>query len=461
MTKTSYKTAKIIALAAATAFTGAANANDPELGHLASHTATPASASINHSNQITVNPKTITPSKTELSFFCDAPDMSDKSFRDVVNHISQTTVRLDVKSYKVSIPSPGSIPKQKDENGEWQTISKPVALFTPQKGIGSGVILSKEGYLGTAYHVTDGEDPQITVTTFDENGLEQKIPAKIVNGNKSADYTLLKIDPSVAHTPLTCASFAEKGSFAAGDTVIVNGSPRGRNQSISDGIVSNENGHQEGIFEFVQTNADINPGNSGGGLYNRGGQIIGITSFIVTKGGGSEGLGYALSAKYAQALTDDYIRDGESLPAWTGATFSNLDNKTIEATGSRLGAKVSKSPDENTPAALAGLKEGDVITHIGSQQIISAQDAESEFFTSNPNTPMNLTVWSADTKKTHNVTIIPGNKEIFQLAATKRKEAQEYLKEADELLKKAVVIPKTPVSANGGTQSIQLSHTIK
>ena len=74
---------------------------------------------------------------------------------------------------------------------------------------------------------------------------------------------------------------------------------------------------------------------------------------------------------------------------------------------------------------------------------------------------MNLTVWSADTKKTHNVTIIPGNKEIFQLAATKRKEAQEYLKEADELLKKAVVIPKTPVSANGGTQSIQLSHTIK
>ena len=258
-----------------------------------------------------------------------------------------------------------------------------------QQSLGSGVILDKNGYILTNYHVItqDGLDRPVDRIRVQIHGDDdgKGYEAKIVGSDKWTDLAVVKIN---AGRELTPARFGESDSMRVGDWVLAIGSPFGLESTVTAGIISAKGrsieGGPEGQFKrFLQTDAAINPGNSGGPLVNMAGQVIGINTAIATRRGSYDGVGFAIPSDTARKVYNSIITTGTVRRGAIGVSFLNQNNAALlNSFGADHGVVVN-SVESGSPAERAGLKMGDVIlsvegkpVHSGDQLVGIVSDTE-------------------------------------------------------------------------------------
>jgi len=225
-----------------------------------------------------------------------------------------------------------------------------------QRGLGTGVIVSEDGYILTNNHVVNRAD-EISVTLSDERVFD----AEVVGTDEKTDLAVLKIDAP----ELMPAELGNSDDISVGDWVVAMGNPFGLSQTLTAGIVSATGRANVGIAEyedFIQTDAAINPGNSGGPLVTLDGKVIGINTAIATKTGGYQGVGFAIPVRMARKVMDAIIAEGKVVRGWLGVTIQNLTADLAnsfgfeETDGVLIGDVVADGPAEK-----GGLKPGDII----------------------------------------------------------------------------------------------------
>ncbi|MBL9199739.1 MAG: Do family serine endopeptidase [Opitutaceae bacterium] len=235
-----------------------------------------------------------------------------------------------------------------------------------QQGLGSGVVITADGYILTNNHVIDGAD-DVRVSLGESN---KRFEAKVVGRDPGTDLAVLKIDAA----GLTPAVFGDSEKLEVGDVVLAIGNPFGVGQSVSRGIVSAlSRGMGMGVFEdFIQTDAAINPGNSGGALLDTDGRLIGINSAILSRSGGFAGVGFAIPANLARSVATQLAATGKVERGFLGVRPQALDEALTAQFGTERGALLSEVT-EDSPADKAGLKAGDVIVKINGTEIRDAR----------------------------------------------------------------------------------------
>ncbi|WP_413436539.1 Do family serine endopeptidase [Sulfuriferula sp. GW1] len=230
--------------------------------------------------------------------------------------------------------------------------------------LGSGVIVSSDGYILTNHHVVEAAD-EIQVALHDG----RTVLAKVVGSDPETDLAVLKVNLS----GLPAISFAQPDKGNVGDFVLAIGDPFGVGQTVTMGIISALERTHLGIntFEnFIQTDAAINPGNSGGALVNAQGNLIGINSAIYTRTGGSQGIGFAIPVSLVVQIMDQIIKHGSVTRGWIGVEVQDLTPELAESfklpnTDGALIAGILKGG----PADLAGIKPGDVLIDVNGKPV--------------------------------------------------------------------------------------------
>lgn len=239
----------------------------------------------------------------------------------------------------------------------------------PQVGLGSGVIVSTDGYVLTNNHVVDGAD-EIDVTLNDGRHAR----GKVIGTDPDTDLAVLKIELD----KLPVIVLGNSDALQVGDQVLAIGNPFGVGQTVTSGIVSALGRNQLGInmFEnFIQTDAAINPGNSGGALIDVNGNLEGINTAIYSRSGGSMGIGFAIPVSMAKQVLSDIVKEGKVTRGWIGVEPNDLSPELAETFGVKANRGVIITGVlQNGPAARAGIRPGDVITGVGDQQIGNVQE---------------------------------------------------------------------------------------
>ncbi|MBL0251553.1 MAG: trypsin-like peptidase domain-containing protein [Polaromonas sp.] len=245
----------------------------------------------------------------------------------------------------------------------------------PQAGMGSGVIVSADGYILTNNHVVDGAG-EIEVVLNDS----RKAIAKVIGTDPDSDLAILKI--SLDRLPAIVLGNSD--SLQVGDQVLAIGNPFGVGQTVTSGIVSGLGRNQLGIntFEnFIQTDAAINPGNSGGALVDVNGNLQGINTAIYSRSGGSMGIGFAIPVSTAKQVMEGIVKDGQVTRGWIGVEPQDLSPELAETFGIKTPANTSANSAEalpgviitgvlqDAPAAKAGIVPGDIILSIAGKPI--------------------------------------------------------------------------------------------
>jgi serine protease Do len=232
-----------------------------------------------------------------------------------------------------------------------------------QQGLGSGVVITADGYILTNNHVVEGAD-EVKVSIGE---AVKRYDAKVVGRDAMTDIAVLKIEPT---SPLTPAVFGDSEQLQVGDVVLAIGNPFGVGQSVSRGIVSAlSRGVGIGILEdFIQTDAAINMGNSGGALIDTDGRVVGINTAILSRTGGFNGVGFAIPINLVRSVTEQIVNTGKVERALLGVTPQDLDEDLIGQFGTDKGALIAEV-QPGSPAEKGGLKLGDVITKINASEI--------------------------------------------------------------------------------------------
>jgi serine protease Do len=242
-----------------------------------------------------------------------------------------------------------------------------------QQGLGSGVIVSKEGYILTNYHVVAGAD-EIDVKTSDKRSFE----AEVVGMDSLADVAVLKIKEKVADLPV--AYLGDSDKLRPGDWAIAIGNPFSLTSSVTLGIISalkrTTGGIPDAYQNFIQTDAAINPGNSGGALVNINGELIGINTMIYSRSGGYMGIGFAIPINMARQIMEDLIYEGKVSRGWLGVMIQDLDQNTRDALGLSKKTRGVLIGDvfKDQPADKAGIKRGDIIVAVNEKAVESANE---------------------------------------------------------------------------------------
>ncbi|ACL71839.1 Do family serine endopeptidase [Thioalkalivibrio sulfidiphilus] len=241
-----------------------------------------------------------------------------------------------------------------------------------QTSLGSGVILSPQGYVLTNHHVIRDAD-EIEVMLADGRSLE----AQVVGTDPDTDLAVLRIQPGSEDLP--SITIGGSTGLRVGDVVLAIGNPFGVGQTVTQGIVSATGRSRLGINtyeDFIQTDAAINPGNSGGALINAYGELVGINTAIFTRSGGSHGIGFAIPVDLARDVMTQIIEQGQVVRGWLGIEVQEITPQLAESFGlrDRRGVLIA-GVLRDSPAGQAGLRPGDIITHIGGDRVNDAQDA--------------------------------------------------------------------------------------
>jgi serine protease Do len=235
----------------------------------------------------------------------------------------------------------------------------------PQRGLGSGFIIDKQGMILTNNHVVENAE-KITVKLFDDREFE----AKVVGRDPRTDIAVVQITGQKGDLPIAPMGNSEK--LRVGEWVMAMGSPFGLERTVTAGIVSAKGRHiGAGPYDdFIQTDASINPGNSGGPLINLQGEIIGINTAIFSRTGGNLGIGFAIPIDLAKEIVPELIKKGKVTRGWLGVTIQRMTPEIAESLGldSPQGALVA-SVAPNSPADQAGLRPGDVIVEYNGQRV--------------------------------------------------------------------------------------------
>lgn len=237
--------------------------------------------------------------------------------------------------------------------------------------IGSGVIVSSNGYILTNNHVVSDSD-DIVVTLKDQT---TEFVAHVVGADPHTDIAVLKIE---SDEPLPAVTLSDSDTLEIGDVVLALGNPFGVGQTVTMGIVSATGRRgfgQVNVPDFIQTDASINPGNSGGALVDAEGRLVGINTMIVSRSGGNQGIGFAVPVNMAMSVMDQVIEFGDIQRGLLGIVMQRLDESLAEQFGIDIGSGVLVGDvAANGPADDAGIMAGDVILEFDGGGVPSRDD---------------------------------------------------------------------------------------
>ncbi len=256
-----------------------------------------------------------------------------------------------------------------------------------EKGLGSGVIISPDGYILTNNHVVDkGTDIKVMLAD------KREFPGKVIGTDPKTDIAVVKI----AAAGLPTIPLGDSSKLQVGDYAFAIGNPFGVGETATMGIISatGRSGLDiEDYEDFIQTDAAINPGNSGGALLNARGILIGINTAILSGGGGNQGIGFAIPINMAKYVMDEILKHGKVVRGYIGVGIQEVTPTLGKAFNvpAEKGALVS-SVDPNSPGGKAGLQRGDVITELNSQSITGPNELRLKVATMAPGTTVHLEV---------------------------------------------------------------------
>jgi Do/DeqQ family serine protease len=238
-----------------------------------------------------------------------------------------------------------------------------------QNSLGSGVLVSADGFVVTNHHVIDQAD-EITVVLTDRREFE----AEVVTRDEDTDLAVLRIKAENEELPFL--KLRDSDTLEVGDLVLAIGNPFGVGQTVTSGIVSALARTARGVSDFgffIQTDAAINPGNSGGALITLDGALVGINTAIFSRGGGSNGIGFAIPSNMVATVIGSAVSGGEVVRPWLGARGQTVDSDLARSLGlPRPSGVLINSVHPSGPAAEAGLKVGDVVVSVNGKEIADA-----------------------------------------------------------------------------------------
>ncbi len=256
--------------------------------------------------------------------------------------------------------------------------------------LGSGVIVSADGLIVTNHHVIKGAT-EITAVLADR----REFAAELVLDDERTDLAILRIDPKGKKLPHV--AFRDSDDVEVGDLVLAIGNPFGVGQTVTSGIVSATARTQAGISNFsffIQTDAAINPGNSGGALVTLDGKLLGINTAILSRTGGSVGIGFAIPANMVKTVVATALRGGELVRAWSGLIGQNLTQDLAEAFGLETpGGVIVKKVYPGGPADRAGVRPGDVILSVDERQVADVESFRYRIATREPGAEVRTEIW--------------------------------------------------------------------
>jgi Do/DeqQ family serine protease len=268
------------------------------------------------------------------------------------------------------------------------------------EGVGSGVIVSSNGYVLTNNHVVE-DATELTVTLSDK----REFKARIIGTDPPSDIAVIKIEDA---DNLPVAHLGDSNVLRIGEIVMAIGSPYQLSETVTMGIISalGRTTQANAYENFIQTDAAINPGNSGGALVNLDGSVVGINSMIYSRSGGSQGIGFAIPIDMARNIMESLITDGKVSRGYLGVQIGNLDPDIARGLSVEpySGALVSEVVD-GTPAAKAGLKSYDIITAVNGKPVKSSQELMNQVALIKPGSKASFTVLRDGKKKNYDVVL--------------------------------------------------------
>lgn len=254
-----------------------------------------------------------------------------------------------------------------------------------EKSLGSGVIVSPEGYILTNNHVVDGAN-DVKVTLSDKREFD----AKIIGTDPKTDIAVLKIDAA----NLKPVTIGDSSKVEVGDTALAIGDPFGVGQTVTRGIISATGRGNLGIEDyedFIQTDAPINPGNSGGALINDRGELVGINTAILSHGEGSEGIGFAVPANLARQVMDQILNNGKVVRAYMGILPQDMTTDMAKAFGEKeVRGVVVGDVTPNSPAQDAGVHRGDILLDVNGKPVTNSNQLRNSISMMQPGTEIKL-----------------------------------------------------------------------
>ncbi|MDZ7773883.1 MAG: Do family serine endopeptidase [Balneolaceae bacterium] len=306
-------------------------------------------------------------------------------FKTVAERVAPSVVYIEAV---VPVESRGRFRGQEEEEGSFWNRVLPQRMRT----VGSGVILSRDGYIVTNNHVVDGADGEIEVVLDDKRSFR----ARLVGSDPTTDIAVVKIDAG-GLSPITVGNSNE---VQVGEWVLAFGNPFQLRSTVTAGIVSalsrevNIIEEQMGIQSFIQTDAAINRGNSGGALVNTSGELIGVNTAIASEDGSYQGYGFAVPSNLASKVARDLIEYGEVRRALLGVTILSVNASQARRLGmDRVRGVLVNAVTEEGPAARAGLQSGDVVLEVNGDAVNESNQLQEKIAVLPPGRVVTLTVW--------------------------------------------------------------------
>jgi serine protease Do len=317
------------------------------------------------------------------------PGLPAEGFADLVARVAPAVVEIAVA--KDAAPAgDGRVPMGPFGPYMPAPYGRPAPRAPIERGEGSGVIVTADGYILTNAHVVDGaRDVHVRLSD------RRELAARVVGADPKTDLAVIKVDA----TGLPAARLADSTSVRVGDYALAIGNPFGLGQTVTLGIVSAVGRGGMGIADyedFIQTDAAINPGNSGGALIDTAGDVIGINTAILSHGvtPGNEGVAFAVPSSLARSIMEQIIAHGHVTRGWLGVAIRDVKPGEAESLG--LGAGAGAYVNEVTPdspAAAAGLKKGDVVLEVDGRPIADSRSLRLLVAATAPGTRAALSIW--------------------------------------------------------------------
>jgi serine protease Do len=310
----------------------------------------------------------------------DFADLVERHGAEVVNVSTTTSIKAQQ----------GATPNIPEDDPMFDFFKKYIPQPIPRgegQSLGSGFIISADGYIMTNAHVVAAAD-EITVTLNDK----REFKAKVIGSDKRTDVALIKIEA----TGLSKVNVGDNTKVRVGDWVLAIGSPFGFDNSVTAGIVSAKGRSlpQENYVPFIQTDVAINPGNSGGPLYNLNGEVIGINSQIYSRTGGFMGLSFAIPIDVAMDISNQLRAGGKVTRGWLGVVIQEVTKELADSFGlpKPQGALVA-NVEKGGPADKAGLESSDIILKFDNKDVKTSTDLPRLVGAMRPGSKVNVQIW--------------------------------------------------------------------
>ncbi len=314
----------------------------------------------------------------------------NRLFKEVASEVTSAVVYIQVES------NARDMPRDWFHNFDEEELGGRFFREMPRQSVGSGVVISRQGYIVTNHHVVDRAS-SIRVTFSDKREYE----ARIVGIDKSTDMAVIQIEVD-DDDPIPVVALGDSDEVQVGEWVLAVGNPFRLTSTVTAGIVS-ALGRQVNIIEdefriedFIQTDAAINPGNSGGALVNLQGELIGISTAIATESGSYEGYGFAVPVNLVERIVQDLIAYGEVQRGYLGVTIRSIDAVSARRLGlDRIGGVYLERVERGSAAFRGGLREGDVVLTVQGRSVNETNELQSTIARHRPGDQVAVEVWRA------------------------------------------------------------------